>query len=61
MSGFHTPKWFDAIFWLIDTADKAITPSRWGENKPCECGKSTRGNCGRLFGPDCIATKSEVG
>ena len=44
-----------------DKVHKAVHPSRWGEGKPCECGKLTRGDCGKLHGPDCIATKSEMG
>ena len=61
MSGFYIPRWLDMILTAGDKAHKAVHPSRWGEGKPCECGKWTRGDCSKLFGPDCIATKSEMG
>ena len=61
MSGFYIPRWLDLILTAGDKVHKAVHPSRWGEGKPCECGKLTRGDCGKLYGPDCIATKSEMG
>lgn len=33
MSGFHTPRWFDALLWAADKAHKIMHPSRWGEEK----------------------------
>lgn len=33
MSGFHTPKWFDALWWIADKTHKVTHPSRWGEEK----------------------------
>ena len=61
MSGFYIPRWLDLILTAGDKAHKAVHPSRWGEDKPCECGKLTRGDCSKKYGPDCIATKSEMG
>lgn len=45
MSGFHIPRWLDLILTAGDKAHKAVHPSRWGEDKPCECGKWTRREC----------------
>lgn len=52
MSGFHTPKWFDFLLSAVDVAHKAVHPSRWGEGKPCECGKRTRWECSILCEKD---------
>jgi len=45
MSGFHIPKWLDLILDAGDKVHKAVHPSRWGEDKPCECGERTRFEC----------------
>ena len=47
MSGFHVPRWLDAVLSVADLAHKATHPSRWGENKPCACGKETRADCAK--------------
>ena len=54
MSGFHIPRWLEIALDAGDKLHKAVHPSRWGEGKPCECGKLTRGDCSKKYGPDCV-------
>lgn len=45
MSGLHVPRWLAAVMAAADGLHKATHPSRWGEDKPCECGELTRREC----------------
>ena len=54
MSGLYIPRWLELVFNAGDKLHKVVHPSRWGENKPCECGRLTRGDCSKKFGPDCL-------